>query len=170
MLIRLCGTLESVHTHISEDDVRILLMMILTIKPTTFGRTVELSQVRGMVSISTGLVQKDCSSMMTLSRVRSSVADYVSGRHRMAVGQRVRKRKERLIGTVAVAIATVVVAAHQRLVLRMLVLVLPNRRLLFAALIAGLALPFETVATVNDDSHRQDDNEQGNSRAHQYAQ
>ncbi len=100
-----------------------------------FRRAIELIEVRRGMSIGrTVLVQKDCS-MMTLRISAAAVADSVSGSCRIAVGQRVRKRKKRLIGSVAVGLVSC---------------------LLFCTLIVELALllPFEVVATVNDDGHR----------------
>lgn len=84
---------------------------------------------------------------------RATIADDVSASRRIAVGQRVRKRKKRLIGSVA---ARLLVAIH----------------LLLVTLIVHLPLPssFQTVATMNDDGHGHDDNEQRHGCTHQNAQ
>lgn len=77
--------------------------------------------------------------------VRTAIADYATGPCWMAVGQRVRERKKRLIGSVAV----------RRLM---------SIHLLLVTLIVCLTLmlllpPFQTVTTMNDDGNGHDDNE-----------
>lgn len=139
-----------------------MLLLLLAMNTTTVvGRAVELAKVvGGMVSISRGrsrrLVEKD---RPLMSVVISRPVDCISGSSRrwIVVGQRVRKRKKRLIGSV------VMVSTSRSGSCRC--------RLLFGStLIVELTLSLETVASVNDDGHGHDDNEEGGGRAHQNAQ